>query len=499
MTPTALRRPGAADMIWPLYASKLAQAIEQPADDIHDFVGDDLDTVLLWVRAIKQHYGPGTELLDVTHSVGVAAWFALHWMRVGEIQAVYGPPGPFDPETDSVGVHSLVRHFRFDEAPGYLYVLDAVAGTAADALKHGTLFDLALATAAFSSNPRIRAQQACLIYADPSVRGGDLASLFVPGTPLRVAWPLEGCPEVNWPANRILPPARDDDWYARFVAVPLAPDLAKSRARTVFDHPIAVTLYQPDGAGEAEHRALLDDLTYRFVTLRPAFLYAQTVKLIARGELGTSGQLWERFADATALLLEGPMMTTIPQVSRLNLGLLPSGLADTTPACDFVSGAPAGDISLRNVFIEVSALDAAGWESFERDRATEEVVRGLWLIREGDRFFLTVFMHSAAESDYIIGPVEALGEVVSLQGLSGPISSYCVLRQWGSDEPFYGDIGLESPATQGGIRLEGEPYARVNPRELLEPVQAELAARDQRPPPAGAGRTHRSSTADPSK
>ncbi len=87
----------------------------------------------------------------------------------------------------------------------------------------------------------------------------------------------------------------------------------------------------------------------------------------------------------------------------------------------------------------------------------------------------------------------APGEVVSLRSLSGPISSYCVLRQWGSDEPFYGDVRIDSPATQGGIRQEGEPYAQVNPRELLEPVQAELAARDQRPPPVGSGRTHRSS------
>jgi FRG domain len=578
MTPTALRRPDTEDMIWPLYASKLAREIGRTDDYVRqaddylrrhigdDFSGNDLDTSLLWVRAIKQHYGPGTEFLDVTYSVGVAAWFALHKMNAGVMQAVYGPPGPFDPETDCVGVHQLIRHLRFDETPGYLYVLDAIAGTASHGLlfeqKHGRLFDLALAPAPFSSSPRIRAQQACLIYADRSVNGGDLVPLFVPGTPLRIAWPLEGCPEVNWSTNHMFPPARDDDWYARFVSVPLAPNLAKSRARVVFDHPIAVTLYMPDGAGGAEDRALLDDLTSRFVTLRPSHLYAQTVKLISHGELAPEDPLWGRFADATALLLEGPMMTTIPPVSWLNLGLLPFGLADTAPARDFVSGDPAGEVSLRNVFIEISALDASVWESFESDQHVVELVRGLWLIRDDDGFFLTMFMYDTVHGDYIAGPFEisydvtedgsasfsirsgesptpladmpdlerwfskalafvrslsprwklspspqhvvgiedelfslarlewALGEIMSLRSLSEPLSSYHVLRQWGSDEPFYGDVGPASPAVAEGIEVRDVKYAQVKPRELLGRVEAELAARDQRPPPVSAGRTN---------
>jgi tetratricopeptide (TPR) repeat protein len=563
MTPTALRHPGDADMIWPLYASKLAHELIRPsdhADDAYAFAGDDIDTALLWVLAIKQHYGPGTEFLDVTHSVGVAAWFALHRMHAGEIQSVYGPPGPFNPETDSVGVHPLVHHLRFDEASAYFYVLDAAAGTGAGERKHGTLFDLALAPAAFSSSARIRAQQACLIYADPEVDGGDLSSLFVPGTPLRISWPLEGWPEASWLTNQIFPSARDDDWYARFVSIPLAPSLRKSKVQTVFDHPIAVTLYQPEGSGDAEDRALLEDLTDRFVVQRPALLYPKMLNTIARSEFDITSPLWPRFADATPLLLEGPMMTTLPPVNRLNLGLLPLNLADSAPTRDLISGGPAGEVSLRNVFIEVSALDATGWETFERDRPAVDIVRGMWLVRDGDRFFLTVYMNGVATDDYIIGPVEivyevgdlrsarffvkgeagrtpladipdverwfakalafvrslsprwklspfaqsevgiaedrvsslarlewALGEVVSLRSLTGPISSYCVLRQWGSDEPFYGDVRLGSAVTEGAIRVQGEPYARVKPGELLAMVESELASRDQRPPPVAAG------------
>ena len=41
-------------------------------------LADDVGLTVYWVRAIKQHYGPGTEYLDVSRSPEVAVWFALH-------------------------------------------------------------------------------------------------------------------------------------------------------------------------------------------------------------------------------------------------------------------------------------------------------------------------------------------------------------------------------------------------------------------------------------
>jgi tetratricopeptide (TPR) repeat protein len=549
MIPTALRGPDTADVIWPLYASKLADAIGASAGVSADEGGDDLDTILLWVEAIKQHYGPGTAFLDVTHSLGIAAWFALHQLEWVESQAVYGPPGPYDPRTDSIGLHMFGRHLPFEGDAAFLYVMDARSGTAAHERAHGTLFDLALAPSAFSSSARIRAQEACLIFASADVDGGDLKSLFVPGTPFRIARPLEGCPQVNWSTNQLFPPASEDDWYARFVAVPLVPNLRRSQAHTVFDHPIAVTLYVPDGAGEVEDRALLDDLSYRFVVPRPPLFYAD---LATSSQAWLHGQLAEAFADATPLLLEGPMMTVLPPIERINSGLLLTGLADSAPVADFVSGKPAGEVTLNNVFIEVSALDAAGWETAESESTAVEVIRGIWLVRENDAFRLMVFVRG--QSDYTIGPVEiafdgasssyllrggapgarwlplrdfdlierafikaltfvralspcwklsasaqlevgqaggrhrsfarcewALGEILSLRRLKGPVGFYYALRQWGRDEPFYGDVRLESPATEGGLTAEGQPFARIRADELLESVATELA---RRPPPA---------------
>jgi len=110
-------------VIWRLYSLLLASEIrENLADASADFEASSLDTQLVWLNAVKQHYGPGTEFLDVTHSPGIAAWFALHRMAPIETQVVYGPPGPFNPRTDVVGAHTFMRYVPFIEAPGYVYV-----------------------------------------------------------------------------------------------------------------------------------------------------------------------------------------------------------------------------------------------------------------------------------------------------------------------------------------------------------------------------------------
>jgi hypothetical protein len=550
MTPTGLRGPRDKDMIWPIYSSRLAEDMAGSGDEAAE-VGDDLSRIMLWVQAIKQHYGPGTEFLDVTHSPAIAAWFALHKMERVPVQAAYGPPGPFDPRTDVVGQHELLRHVPFDE-PGYLYAFDVVEATGIEDLGHGRMFDLARAPRAYASSARIRTQEACLIHADAEVDGGDLKSFIVPGTPLTVGWPLDGCPEVNGSTNQVFPPARDDDWYARFVAVPLAPDLRRSVDQTVFDHPIKVSLYMPAGSGEAQDRELLDDLTYRLVTQRPPLLYASE---LASDDERTDHPLWQRFGEATALLLEGPLMTVVAPVENMNLGLLPTGLSDAAPVRDPGAAAAAGSVSLTNVFIELSVLDAAGWERLEHEDPEEELLRGIWLVRDGERFFLTIFVGMAGGGRYTAGPVEiaydadmaafmmpgddsgtrrplleleplarpffkalalvrmlsprwklsssaqasmggedgrivswvglewALGELLTLRRVNGPLNAYCVLRQWGSDEPFYGDVGLDSPARAEAVRLEGQPFTEMDPAWLLSMVGPAIADRDAQPPP----------------
>jgi FRG domain len=550
MIPTGLRGPHSADMIWPVYASSLAMDIKGHAGEEY-VIGADLDTFVLWVHAIKQHYGPGTEFLDVTHSPAVAAWFALHRMEWSETRVIYGPPGPVDPRTDVLGSHAFARYVPYEDEPAFLYVLDTIEGASAPDRNHGTLFDLALAPPAFSSSARIRAQQACLVYADGRIDGGDLSSLFVPGTPLRIRPPLEGWPEgEEWSTNDLFPPVADDQWYANFVGLPLTPNLRASTEQTIYDHPIKTTIYLPRGSGESEDEALVKDLMNRFIVFDPPLLYAY--RLIA-GDLPdpeASHPLWGRFHDATPLILEGPLLLSLPPLDPdvVNLGLLPTGLAHAAPARDFVSGRSVDPAGLENVFIELSCLDTTGWERAEAEGSGHEAIRAIWLVRDADRFFVTLFL-DVARGGYVFGPVEiaydppsasfvmrtesaaawrplfdvpplalffvkalslvrslspgwklspwaqiisdevtvlpiewALGELVSLRELEGPISLYYALRLWGTEEPFLGGAPSNSPARDGTLQLEGRVLGHVAPAELLEAVASRIAELGQRPP-----------------
>jgi hypothetical protein len=373
----------------------------------------------------------------------------------------------------------------------------------------------------------------------------------VPGTPLQIAWPLDGCPEVWWPTNRVFPAPREDDWYARFVAIPLAPNLEASQTETVLDHPIKLTLYIPQGAGETEDNAHVQDLIERFRIPAPPLLHPTLTDLNVPALRG--------LADATWLYLEGPILSTRPLLTETNIPMLASGLTATAPAADYVTGEPAGVVTLENVFIEISALDEPYWEAFNRERPAISIIRGLWLVRDGDRFTLTTFMRDIATDDQIVlGPTEivfdrktdsyrargaakgapwrplqhrelpnldynfaialslvrslcpvwkpgswplltidpggknstslvalewALGEILSLRGLSGPISSYHALRQWGTDEPFYGVVGDRSPALGGIVQFSGQTFAEMRPSEISKRFASTLKTREGTVPP----------------
>lgn len=574
MTPTALRATPENDWIWPLYARQLSTA--GGLTDLRALMADDskvaaipsaddpdyLDSMLLWTRAIKQHYGPGTEFLDVTHSVGIAAWFALHSLQPEPLRAKIAPPGEPGPFAEVVGEHTFMRHTLF-KGPAVLYAIDAIVGSSAMDLVHGVLFDLALAPHQFSSSARIRAQQACLIYANSSVEGGDLSSFIVPGTPLRIAWPLDGCPEVQNSTNQMFPAPSEDEWYARFVAIPLAPNLDASRTETVINHPINLTLYIPQGGSGDEDAAHLRDLISRFTIPAPPLLYPAMVELQMFA--------WKGLADATRLYLEGPMISTRMPLTETNIPILASGLTRTAPVTDYLTGEPAGEAGLENVFIEISALDEPYWDAFHRESPAISIIRGLWLVRHRDWFSLTTFMQDMETGDQLVfGPSEvmfdratgsfiargtkagspwqpllgwrnpelpnldynfvmalglvrslcpawkpgawpflrffpgeknslslvalewALAEIVSLRSLGGLISSYHVLRHWGTDEPFFGLDTRESPAIGGVLPVRGQPFAEMPIDEISRRFASMLKERGGMPPSLPSRRAMRS-------
>ncbi len=410
MTPTALRQgPHARDMLWPLYASAVARDILSELGGDSAEVGDDLSLLLLWVEAIKQHYGPGTSYLDVTHSPGVAAWFALHRAEQVPCEGVYGPPGPFDPTTDVVARHDLWRFVPEQDRPGFLYALDVRPAAQPLDLVHGTLFDLADAPRVFAGSPRIQAQRACLVLASEDEADGDLKPFCVAGTPLEIGWPLAGCPEVQLPADQIFPPVAEDHWYNRFVSLPLTPNLDPEGPATEFTQAIPISLYLPQTGRPEADREGLDALTGRIVCLPPPLFFHDLVS-------GGSADLTARIEGAgnllraaTPMLLEGPLLHLLPPVEHemFNLGMLAHDLADAAPVLDAPAGRVTGEASLKNVFLELSPLEETGWERVERGGRPLEICRGIWLLREDHRFMCTVFLHEIGSGRQgVVGPAK---------------------------------------------------------------------------------------------
>src|SRR5262249_27130520 len=86
----------------------------------------------------------------------------------------------------------------------------------------------------------------------------------------------------------------------------------------------------------------------------------------------------------------------------------------------------------------------------------------------------------------------ALGEILSLRSLGGPISSYHVLRQWGTDEPFYGLVNLGSPVLGGVLQFTGRPFAKMRVKEISRRFASMLKAREGTAPPLPSRREMRS-------
>lgn len=428
LVPTGLRSPRSADDVWLVFASLMAKQV-LASEQAGGPSGLDLVTSLVWAHAIKQHYGPGTEFLDVTHSAAVAAWFALHRAHVLPGLAVYGGAGAFDPVDDAVGRHEFLRFEPQTDAPGWLYVLDVPRPDGPLGTDHGHLVDLAEAPAPLCDSPRIRAQQACLLRADGRRGGGDLRDFVVPGTPLPVAWPLAGCDEVTWPAERLFPGVTDDTWYRRFVSLPLVPAAAPAvelpqapgRPLATWHQPVPVSLVVPD-ADRRQFEALQGTIT---TMPRPLLMRANALDHVRRDPALADDPHWARLADATPILLEGPLQSATAAVDsgHWHFGLLFDGIEAAAPVAD-LQGVPRGQASLHNVLIEFSPLEDADWLDWDRpDAQPRDLARALWLRREPDgRWLATLWRQELPQhGTYVIGPFESraapVGGGLELRGL----------------------------------------------------------------------------------
>jgi len=374
MLPTGLRRtPLRSEHIFRAYTTLLASDVESP--------GADAENWLLWTRVIAQHYGPGSTLLDVTYSVDVALWFALHSLRAVQSQHLFGPPGPFNPQTDTVGSTEVMIYEPVDT--GVLFVLDVPLAEVKRAFDHGVLLDVAGAPAVFASSPRVLAQQACLIHASAEPPGPDLAQLYA-CPPIPVGRPMSGCALVTEPPSKLFPAPEDDSWYAKLGGIPWSRRLDGAGASLEVKPAIPVNLY-------VEPRRAPQELFGRLIVTTPVDVHAEAMHIDWCTDPPNEVLQRHPLAEATCVVLEAPVMFSTPTVASgmWSERLLGTNLPERVATYD-VEGREAGAADMTNLFIELSPLEHTGWELVERGKPLD-AIRALWLVREGGAVVLSYF------------------------------------------------------------------------------------------------------------
>jgi hypothetical protein len=325
-------------------------------------------------EALVQHYGAGSHYLDVSRSVAIALWFALH----KAVQKEFTSKIMTDPGGPDMRSLALMIEYGRNRDPGVLYVFD-VPDWAGGPRGHGKLFDLVDVGRFGLVSARARRQQGCVIYGE-----GDLSDCLA-APPLVVDWPMKGAPDtVRQPARNLFPPPSKDPFYAALLRIPLVPCLREQSNNEWIrvEHPLGVDQY-------LTNRQVIDEFDECLGTLRRPLVLPEILRLV-------SGQPVENLCghsigDALPILFEAPMVW-IRQTELWNEPVLCDSLADETRLVTARGNRSRRTTDLTNVFVEFSPLDFTKWFEFEDPAEDIDIPRGLWLAREGGdiRFFVFV-------------------------------------------------------------------------------------------------------------
>jgi len=77
-----------------------------------------------WNRPI---WNPSSNYLDVTHSLSIALWLALHKSELAKITQIIGPDRPVDPQTDIALAENWTRFKPHTDGPGVVLVCSTLA------------------------------------------------------------------------------------------------------------------------------------------------------------------------------------------------------------------------------------------------------------------------------------------------------------------------------------------------------------------------------------
>jgi hypothetical protein len=386
MLPSGLRRPLRNEFVWHYYAMLLARELlathnekSQPWDaKMLTF----WDKEAVWIKALAQHYGPGSIFLDVTRSLDVAVWFALHSAERVKADSNVGPLDPGSPAEDTTQ-EEWMDYCKWN-AEGFLFVFD-VPECPASSPGHGQLLDLSKARPIFSESRRIKGQAACLIAADPDINGGDLQN-FVREV-IRVQWPMQNAPRLDLPIEEMFPEPSQDEWYKLLVSIPLTYQLHEETGNLNLARPLEVLLYFYKARNKTK------EILHQSRHLPRARLHlSDTLKMkLVSGESPKVSEF--RLSEATHILLEAPIIAWVPPANSemWNHGILAGDMTDSIDAFEGPTDEACCSLSLKNLYIEFSPLEVTGWEQLNDPNGRIDLLGGLWIVRNETHFALRLF------------------------------------------------------------------------------------------------------------
>lgn len=376
MRAAAYRKQILRSAIWQVYSHAVLMDITGKPFDGRNVNGRTLQIFDLWLEAVAQHYGAGSRYLDVTRSVEIAAWFALHRGTLATDRNWLGPPGPPSIE-DLPGETQWLTYGPATKA-GFLYAFDVDVWNGTDmTVPDLALVDLNRAPEPFRT-PRMLCQEGCLIRVGTADEH-DLRRSRVAGTPLEIAWPLTGSALVNRTVEEMFPGPAQDPWYRRFLRIPLTPEIEPASG-IVLRRPLEVTVYR--GETEAYNEAIADTETF----LYPPLVHRKLVQKPVADEAADK-EWWQAFklSDATVVLLEAPLLGPLPPPDdNWNHELLLGDIADSVSwyTQSDEKWIPGGQTGLHNVFFQFSTLEQAFWERAGAPGSDRTLLRGVWIMRE---------------------------------------------------------------------------------------------------------------------
>jgi hypothetical protein len=380
LIPSGLRKPILKQTIWHIYLRQLYQSLklEVLQDGGQMITKETLDAYELWFHAVAQHYGSGSEFLDVTYSLDVALWFALHSYEVVKSLGSIGPPGAPDPMNDHPKAMELVRYQPSDK-PGYVYVFDLPKWNGMGSAEAGIVVDLADAPAVFSSSPRMRVQQGCLVYCgNKNSSPLDMKTRLVSGTPLLVSHQMSDAPHLDWRVADLFPSPKKDEWYDRFLSVPMA--YTPTPPPSMLRRQIPVTVYFDE-----QDIQYAQEVFYHNIVIPPPLLH-RVLSGFKRPD--DHSQLTSLHVDAIPIILEAPLIFPYPtgDSELWHQGLLARDIPDRCQVYDFATQSSYGEVPLTNVLFEFSPLEQIGWNRIVNTNVPFQLIRGIWLRRQGDDF-----------------------------------------------------------------------------------------------------------------